>query len=82
MPLKDNVIFGVKVCIPEKSPTVMALNRRKTTNKQSILQFLILKDVRSCVLRTFLDRYSVSQILHHISFRLVNLGFTMPIKLY
>ena len=40
------------------------------------------KDVRSCVLRTFLDRSSISQILHHISFLLVNLGFTMPIKLY
>ena len=24
------------------------------------------KDVRSCVLRTFLDRSSISQILHHI----------------
>ena len=33
-------------------------------------------------LRTFLDRSSISQILHHISFLLVNLGFTMPIKLY
>ena len=41
-----------------------------------------IKDVRSCFLRTFLDRSSISQILHHISFLLVNLGFTMPIKLY
>ena len=38
------------------------------------------KDVRSCFLRTFLDRSS--QFLHHISFLLVNLDFTMPIKLY
>ena len=40
------------------------------------------KDVRSCFLRTFSDRSSISQILHHISFLLVNLSFTMPIKLY
>ena len=43
------------------------------TNKQNF------KDVRSCLLRTFLDRSSFSQILHHISFLLVDLGFTMPI---
>ena len=30
----------------------------------------------------FLDRSSISLFLHHISFLLVNLGFTMPIKLY
>ena len=42
----------------------------------------VVKDVRSCVLRTFLDRSSISQILHHTSFLLVNLGFTMPIELY
>ena len=44
--------------------------------------FLILHQgafVRSCFLRTFFDRSSISQILHHISFLLVNLGFTMPI---
>ena len=41
-----------------------------------------LKDVRSCVLRTFLDRSSFSKILHHISFLLVNFGLTMSIKLY
>ena len=40
------------------------------------------EDVRSCFLHTFLDRSSISQFLHHISFLLVNLGFTMPIKLY
>ena len=45
-----------------------------------ILQML--KDVRSCVLRTFLDRSFISKILHYISFPLVNLGFIMPIKLY
>ena len=34
-------------------------------------------------LRTCLDcRSSISKILHHISFLLVNLGFTMSIKLY
>ena len=42
----------------------------------------LIKDVRSWFLRTFLDRSSISKILHHISFLLVNLGFTMPIKLY
>ena len=46
------------------------------------LSWRLFKDVRSCFLRTFLDRSSVSQILHHISFLLVNLGFTMPIKVY
>ena len=34
--------------------------------------FMFLKDVRSCFLRTFLDRSSISQILHNISFLLVN----------
>ena len=41
-----------------------------------------LKDVRTCVLHKFSDRSFFSKILHHISFLLVNLGFTMPIKLY
>ena len=41
-----------------------------------------LEDVRSCVLHTFSDGSFNSKILHHISFILVNLGFTMPIKLY
>ena len=53
-----------------------------TDKKSDVLKIMTLKDVRSCVLRTFLDRSSISQILHHISFLLVNLGFTMPIKLY
>ena len=43
--------------------------------------YCLLKDVRSCVLLTYLDR-SISKILHPISFLLVNLGFTMPVKLY
>ena len=33
-------------------------------------------------MRTFLNRSSISKILHHISFPLINLGLTMPIKLY
>ena len=40
------------------------------------------KDDRSCGVRTFLDRSSISKILHHNSFLLVNWGFAMPMKLY
>ena len=39
-----------------------------------------LKDVRSCNLRTFLDRSTISKILHLISFPLVHLGFTNAIQ--
>ena len=46
------------------------------------LSLSAVKDVRSCVLCTFLDRYPISKFLHHISFIPVNLGFPVPIKLY
>ena len=50
--------------------------------KNGSVNFLKDVDVRSCVLRTFLDRSSrISKILYHISFLLVNLGFAIPIKL-
>ena len=45
-------------------------------------QFEGLKYVRFCVLHAFLNRSSISEILQHISFLLVNLGFTMTIKLH
>ena len=48
----------------------------------TVCHLICFNDVQSCFLRTFLDRSSISKILHHISFLLVNLGFTMPIKLY
>ena len=53
----------------------------------SVYRYLVsqrstVKNVRSCVLRTFLKRDCISKILHRISFPLKNLGFTMPIELY
>ena len=50
-------------------------------NTQLFNDHLDLKDVRSCSLRTFLNRSSISQILHHISFLLVNNNILFPLTL-
>ena len=52
----------------------------KHAKSKHIGQFF--NDVLTCVSRTFLDRCSISKIQNHISLLLVNLGFTMPSKLY
>ena len=62
----DTVIYGVK--------------GKKTSGISGTREFHVFNTM--CALTLFLDRSSISKILHHISFLLVNLGFTMPIKLY
>ena len=44
-----------------------------------LMQF---KDFQTLVLCKFLYKSSISKILHHISFLLINLAFRMPINLY
>ena len=77
-----NLIHHISNYEPNEVHFKAVINKEKYSKGGSVLDITMVKDVRSCVLRTFFEEIFYFKILHHISFLLVNLGLKMPIKLY